>query len=247
MPLSESWTSDSVIWKLTNKSAPVFLGAALWTYQDTWVNWGGKGSYAEVTHSKVPWQFTADGEGGGNWTATSPSNEDVFLDILRTYGAAEATCKGRGINLGGWKGRATDYELSDLSIGEWIPVPGLTTYDFETRTWSNESTADLNTYGTSILSAGTCLEELGEEGIFFAIGGDVANDGFWHEDGSGLVDLTIVSFWDVAGKTWHSQEIMGVTPAARDRHCLTSVRGLNNTYEMYSDQKKVSAIEPLIS
>ncbi|GAP92145.2 putative kelch repeat protein [Rosellinia necatrix] len=233
IPLRSSWTTESVTWKSNKKAAPVTLSGSLWSYQDTLVSWGGTGSYGEWPVRKSPWQFVVDGNGGGEWSIVDPSNRDVFIGITRTSNAAAATCNGRGLAVGGWAGPSTDPDFRDAAFGSTIPIPGLITYDMQTKTWANESAVGLNQFGTSILGSGVCLEEIGGAGVFFVIGGDVATHYSWREDGSGLISLREIHFWDVDKKRWHSQLTTGETPPPRDRHCLGSARGLNNTYEIY--------------
>ncbi|KAI0528418.1 hypothetical protein GGR58DRAFT_509367 [Xylaria digitata] len=218
IPLHESWSTETVTWKLTKKEAPVFLFATLWTYQDTWINWGGQESLGDTIYAYDPWQFTSDGNGGGEWSPSNPYNRADFVGITRTWGGAGASCNGKGLYVGG-------------IVGE-LPLPGLITCDIETRTWSNESALGLNRFGTSVSGAGACLEEHGSEGVLFVIGGDLVDQSPYSQK-AGLIDMRNIGFWNVGTKTWHSQITNGETPSIRLKHCLSVAKSPDNTYEIY--------------
>ncbi|KAH9907521.1 hypothetical protein F4778DRAFT_544958 [Xylariomycetidae sp. FL2044] len=232
LPLRSSWNNETVPILVQPKSAPVFWKAALFTSGDSMVMWGGLGSKGKLPDSKMPWQWTATGSGGGTWDTVTPSNSDFEDQFVRTSGASKTTCNGTGLYLGGWVGGETDSGLG-LKTTDNLPVPGLLTYDMATRTWTNESADGFHKYGTNIGGAATCVQGFGERGLFMSLGGNWGDLGTYVDDGSRLIDMGTVSFWDVATKKWYSQITTGETPTVRDRHCVAGVQSPNGTYEIY--------------
>lgn len=238
--LKESWINSTVDIKVTNQTAPSLNKAALWRdpQQRTAYLWGGSAVPGTVPETKELWQFTADDNGGGTWSTSDPANSDELWSLARTNAASAASCHGKGFYLGGYQGPDTD----SWSTGSRLPMPGLVTYDMETRRWDNVSAASepnrpgFNKYGTSLYGAAACAENFGQRGLFFPIGGQLS-DGLRAinstANGRFLTDMASLTFYDVTNDRWHTQQTSGPTPPQRDRHCVAGVKGPNGTYEMF--------------
>jgi hypothetical protein len=194
--------------------------------------WGGQAPYGNLTNDKNLWRFAADGQGGGAWDVVNPANPDVFINQIRTNGASWATCRRKGFHLGGYRGYDTD-RTQGMTVNSTLqPVPGMLTYDFDSRVWTNVSAVGFNSFGTSLFGGGTCAENQGDEGVFFSLGGEVSDLVSWDERGAGLINTANVSFFNPATNSWHSQMTTGDIPEPRYRHCVAGTRGPNNTYDM---------------
>lgn len=233
--LKESWVNSTVQFKVTNQTAPSFNKAAFWKdpSQRTAYLWGGWARQGNLPRTTELWQFTADDGGGGEWSRPDPANPDELIPLLRTNGASTATCNGKALYLGGYQSNITD---SRLETGSKLPTPGLLTYDMETRMWANISTAPaVNRYGTSIYGAAACAEDLGGNGLFFPISGQVADvlpDFDQIENSQFMMNTANLTFYDVEKDKWYWQQTSGDNPDTRARHCVAGVQSLNGTYEM---------------
>lgn len=231
LSLKESWTNSTVQFEALEQKAPSFSKGALWRSPDQksayW--WGGH-VFAGGAAPKNLWQFTADNEGGGTWQLANTINRDFLLGYPRTTGASTAVCKGKALYLGGFESSATG-SSSDGKGRQ--PVSGLASYDMEKQRWDKASAAPgFNKFGTSIYGAGACAENFGSGGLFFSIGGNMADQDFKDDSSNMLIDMDVLHFYDVASDTWHSQKTSGEAPPVRDRHCAVGAAGPNGTYEM---------------
>lgn len=227
LPLASSWTNSSLTLKTTRKTAPVFNRASLWTSNGSVYMWGGQGPFDHPPKGQDLWRFKTDGAGGGSWSIQEPSNKDVFLGLKRTTGAASAVCGDVGFHLGGLHSPATDPNIKGRSL-----TPGLLSYDMGTRTWTNQSAVGYNNFGTSVYGSATCVSNFGKKGLFLPLGGAVASSGAYKGDGSELMDLETVKFYDLSSDTWYSQLTSGEVPRPRSRFCVAGAVSANNTYEM---------------
>ncbi|KAI0004358.1 hypothetical protein F4779DRAFT_600151 [Xylariaceae sp. FL0662B] len=232
LSLAESWNNASVSMRTIQKAPPNFIRSAYWSYDDSFYMWGGQASYGVLPPSKDLWHFTVDGAGGGSWEILNPANRDVFMQLTRSTGASFATCNGMGLYMGGYQSLATD-NITGLTALSRVPVPGLLTFDAKTKLWSNRSATDFNIFGTSLFGGATCLEGVGKRGVFLPLGGNVANRLAFDDNGSGLVDMATIKFYDVAANKWYTQTTAGDSPPLRDRFCISVARSQNNTYEVF--------------
>lgn len=233
--LKESWVNSTVQFKVTNQTAPSFHKAAFWRdpNQPTAYLWGGWARKGNLPTTTELWQFTANDDGGGEWSMPDPANPDALIPLLRTNGASTATCNGKALYLGGYQSNITD---SRCQTDDKLPTPGLMTYDMETRIWGNVSAAPgLNRYGTSIYGAAACAENLGRNGLFFPISGQVADvvpDFDQVKNSQFMMDTANLTFYDVENERWYWQQTSGDNPDTRGRHCVAGVQSSNGTYEM---------------
>lgn len=233
IPLAESWNNNTVAWVRTQNTfeAPVFNRPALWPHGNSFYSWGGSTPYG-TPPSKNLWNFTTSSNGSGIWTRASPADVDVFSGFVRSAGAARAICRNIGLYLGGYVSWETD-TWAKVADG-LVPVPGLLTYDLETRIWNNRSAVPgLNSYGTSAYAAATCLEDYGQKGVFLPIGGELmGNPTTYSDDGNYQVGLGTLALYDVGADKWMKQNVSGDAPPLRDRFCTGTVRGWNGTLDM---------------
>lgn len=233
--LRESWVNSTVEIRVTEQEAPSLSNAAFWRdpEQQTAYLWGGWAGNGTLPHKREFWQFTANDDGGGEWSRPVASNEDKLVELMRTRAASAATCNGKALYLGGYQNPSTD---SRLETWNNVPAPGLVTYDMETRRWDNVSAAPgpnrsgFNELGTSIHGAAACAEGFGPRGVFFPIGGHAWVNAYG--EGQSFMNMGNLTFYDVGNDRWYAQQTSGDTPPPRDRHCVAGAQGPNGTYEM---------------
>lgn len=252
--LRESWVNSTVELKVTSQTAPSLNKEAFWRdpQQQTAYLWGGWAASNRLPQTRQLWQFTADDDGGGTWDGLIPAHAGDLLNIVRTSGASAAACNGKALYLGGVASRSTDSWFTEDNTAR-VSMPGLVTYDMETRSWANKTAGPgFNDFGTSIYGAAACAENFGQRGLFFPIGGHVS-DGTRSFNGaltSGfLIDFADeVQFYDVESDAWYTQQTSGAKPEPRDRHCVAGAEGPNGTYEMFVDPlSKLLTLAPRVS
>ncbi|KAK8003967.1 carbohydrate esterase family 5 protein [Apiospora arundinis] len=234
IPLDQSWSNATVPIKVIPKNAPVFDEAALWVdeAQNAMYMWGGQGPWGNLTKDKTLWGFDA---GSQQWSKKTPSNVDVFMNLVRTSLAAHTTCRGTGFYLGGFVSSWTD-PTAKPGGGNNFPAPGMLTYDMASGGWANQSTAALNTYGNIVSGSLSCLPTFGTDnkGLVMVLGGEIARPDNYDPNGDGLVSLSNITFWDMETETWHSQLATGDIPSPRSRACVVAASNeKSGSYELF--------------
>lgn len=187
---------------------------------DTFYVWGGGTSYGQAVPDPVLWKFTVDGQGGGEWTTEDDmANADRFRGLERTQGAAYASTPEKGFVFGGDSDSTTSPDPKP-------PVSGYATFDFDTKTWSRESSGPYTREGTLFGATATYVPGFGPNGIIMILGG-VGGDG-----ADDYLDFETLHFMDPETGAWHTQKATGQWPQDRATHCAVGVAGDNGTYEM---------------
>ncbi|KAI3320526.1 hypothetical protein HD806DRAFT_547359 [Xylariaceae sp. AK1471] len=238
LSLNEPWTNLSASLKQTFKPAPIFRSSNIWTdpVEEVFYMWGGQAPGGNLTRTRELWQFAADKKGGGNWSAVTPANPDVFVGLRRGACSSWATCNGLGVALGGFGWVWTDPAFSDSNdSSKGVPIPGLLSYNISTRMWANESAKAFNGLGTSQKGSAACVPSAGTEGVglILPLGGLFSDLVVFEQDTTSTNDLGNLTFYDIASKTWHSQTASGQIPPGRESFCVVGVQGENNTFEIY--------------
>lgn len=229
--LTDSWTNISVDITILQKNSPESVKTPyLWADESTGrlYRWGGarSGNQRVRANNATLWYFEPD-KNKGKWSEQSPSNKDTFEEILAGAGGASAACGGKGLAAGGHAFQSTDARL-DSNV---VPLPGIVTYDFVSRAWSNETTVPVHApSGTFNLADGVCVPELTSEPLFLVLGG-ADTTAVSHRENE-LRSFGNITFYNPVDNTWHSQEARGDVPQGRDLFCAAGVSGSNGTYEM---------------
>lgn len=230
--LAESWETETLSFGHITKSGEVENTRlpALWVDEQKSMlyRWGGSDPTGNLPDETVLYSLEPNGQGTGSWSTQPPSDPDAFDDIVGASAGAWGSCGNMGFAAGGYGSRATDPKLA--SSGDNVPVPGLLTYDFESRQWTNESTVEISpSSGTFHNAAGVCASDLGTSGLFFVLGGSSSSAAATGDNTPR--SMTSISFFDAASKTWHWQEAKGEIPLTRDLFCAAGAQG-PNSYEM---------------
>ncbi|RWA04261.1 hypothetical protein EKO27_g10845 [Xylaria grammica] len=221
MSLSQTWPNGSPPLVPITRAAPGFLQPALWTdsEEQKFYMWGGQAVNSMPNKSEF-WGFTADGRGGGNWSLVQPANPDVFDGIGRGRGSSWTTCNGFGIALGG---------------DNFLPFPGLISYELSTGIWANHSAEAFNGMGTCNKGSAICLSSSGTQGmgIMLPLGGQASGLVTAASGGDILNGLDNLTFYDIGTDTWHWQIASGEIPPGRTASCSVVLQGSGNTSEVY--------------
>lgn len=257
--ISKSWTAFTVEIKTIPRNGPIMLNSeAIWldtaTGNNSYYIYGGETSYNQNStgfqEKEKIWTFTADGEGGGTWsaaeTATStgnPGSPDTFPSRRYTTNSAYAsTPNGLGFSIGGHQSRFTDPDIKMSSNLRW-QTPGMVSYDMRTKAWQNHTSL----LGT-MLAANQSLENgraihvpgfgpngNGGDGLVFVLGGaaKAAGEMLPGVAPGPLISFATVNFFDPVNKTWYSQATTGEAPKGRISHCVVGAQSPEGSFEMY--------------
>jgi hypothetical protein len=115
-----------------------------------------------------------------------------------------------------------------------VSVSGLTTFDFQKTSWSNDSSFGYSSNGYGVLGEAQFTPIFGQEGVLVVLGGSIpSNQTFQYDTGLDLVDMSHVSLYDVSSGHWHVQTASGDIPSPRTQFCMTGVSAADNSsYEM---------------
>ncbi|KAJ3544351.1 hypothetical protein NM208_g3099 [Fusarium decemcellulare] len=235
--LNESWKNSTVKFRqLDNGDMPPVIWPNLWPHStsNTLYKWGGAKSFGQELGDegeKTIWSLQADGNGGGEWTKTNPLQSKDWQDTRQGGFGAAATCDNEfGVSLGGYAFKSTDPDLSD--VDEPIPVPGILSFNMETREWANSSTKELSPpLGTWQEGTAVCTTDFGDNPLVVALGGEHTAVGT--KDRLGLMKLDTIHLFDPIKKCWLLQTATGDIPDDRNDFCSVGVRSPNGTYEIY--------------
>ncbi|KIW32491.1 uncharacterized protein PV07_04034 [Cladophialophora immunda] len=230
--LTSTWTNRSIsLNPIAKGSAPVLNGANVWPDDagTSFYSFNGIVSQAYTTPPEPPpdqlWQFLPDGS-SGSWTIVDAPN------LKRLNKAGSTSGNGSSYILGGWGSWLTDSEYSSNTALRH-PGGGLVTYNLDTRTWANQSIAELAPSGWSYEAEFHYLEGLQRDGLLLAMGGATAPPGPISSGGQTLNSYGYVSLFDTATGTWYNQSTTGDIPVQRYDTCSVGVQGDNGTFEIF--------------
>ncbi|KAF2457316.1 hypothetical protein BDY21DRAFT_286425, partial [Lineolata rhizophorae] len=237
--LGDSWTPDSITPNVMGKAegVPILKDLVLWGEEDdsAFYMWGGQVSplpgQPPIPNTNL-WKFTVDGNGGGSWDVSNPSNAGLFQTFHRPSMGLGTSGSNAGYLLGGYLTPRSEPQLADES--DFVqPIPGIISYNMTTRVWSNDSAAGYSLYGAGNLGQAVFLPSYGTDGLLAFMGGYNTGLETVRFDGTGLVSFDNITFYDPVSKTWYAQKATGDSPSPRAGFCAVAVAGQNGTHEIF--------------
>lgn len=231
IPLSSTWTNNTVSIKSFKRTTPNAKSSALWPdpANNKLYAWGGRTYNNQTEADKAQlWAFAPDEKGAGVWAPSNPSNPAVFAPIIRTTLGVYTTCKGVGYYLGG---EASQYTDGRLKIDDYALPPGLLSYNMSTAIWTNHTKVP-SPYATLMHGRAECIP-FGDQGLVAFFGG--GHRQLNRADSFEPLSFNTISFFNPSTDEWQSQHTTsdsGEFPATRSSFCSVGVAGLNNTFEM---------------
>ncbi|KAK4187882.1 hypothetical protein QBC35DRAFT_383805 [Podospora australis] len=189
--LTKTWTSRSVALRTIPKPPEIASRCKGHVWTDTGSNgsfysWGGYWGVAareRVDETPRLYKFTADGNGGGNWSIV-PSEEISPFGVLDTLHPAEAgafatTSDGVGFVIGGKATPWTEKSRQRLEINGTRAhqmVPGMLSFDIKTKTFHNTSSSpalsgETNEHNAIISAVAHYVPGYGKNGVIVLLGG----------------------------------------------------------------------------
>ncbi|KAL7270142.1 hypothetical protein RUND412_007159 [Rhizina undulata] len=234
--ISTSFNASDINWASLRLNATTYnanfsqaLRASIWwdgantvyKYGGYWANkavWGNL--YGEVPHSEI-WSLDIQSY---NWTqAPTPSGAAVVGS--RSGGYAYSTALGQGFYAGGAETNGTDAVFANWTDGEAYVGDQLLTYDFKSNSFQNETAPWLPTSLNNLV-----FVPVGASGILLDLGGNTAPVGFGFTASQILpADFQILNVYDIASRTWYTQETNGDIPTDRQSTCSIVATAADNS------------------
>ncbi|KAK4160600.1 kelch repeat-containing protein [Cladorrhinum sp. PSN259] len=175
--ISSSWSIDNVEIRTIEKpqEIPVKSRGYMWTdtAKQEFYTWGGYWpyTYKKSDYDYVPmFNFKADGKGGGTWSIVEMADPNMLKSLRPTEMGAPVQVNNTAFLIGGQWNNLTDKRVP---TGPSRSVPGLMTWDFQTRKIQNSTSPDFSPFGSETRIGGSALyvPSFGPNGIVFVMGG----------------------------------------------------------------------------
>jgi hypothetical protein len=203
---------------------------------------GGAQGY-DPTPANELWQFTPSGN-SGTWSSPGVSASSNFSNLLRVMEAASAFGDGIGYALGGAQNSHTTdgppYFDKGGGTDVYTPLSGLVTYDMATGSWRNITSATFTQTGSFLDGKLEYLPAYGAVGLLVPLGGLTSAAGHVSAGFTTIDDFAILSMYDIASGTWHTQTTSGESPPGHLSFCSVGVPGDNGTFEVFAPNIRVS-------
>ena len=186
--------------------------------------WGG----LTFNKSELPgsYSFTPSDSGGVVWEETpSPNSEQGNIGALRgLWGSAYTTSPTTLYSLGG----------VDTTDGVITPVTSTVTNEFDTNTWTNDTSTTGFGGRLNFDSRIEYVPNFGGSGVLLALAGRVFQNQSSYIDGDfTLAGFSSVDVYDIDSKMWYSQQTTGDVPPDVSDFCTAGVESEDGgSYEM---------------
>ena len=188
-------------------------------------------------------KFIPDGSGGGEWSPDLDRTDDDVPDhISPPVGGFISQAKESGFYLGGYEPYAAVMDARYRRPAGAVPQPGIVTFNFENRIWTNDTITPYTLGGGSVgYGAMHYVPIFGPAGLLIIFGGESEDHGVPSKQ-----LMNNITIYEHEGKTWHYQIATGsVIPKYRQYMCTVGVReDGQQSYEMYTPQANCRSTSP---
>ena len=197
---------------------------------------GEKSGYIQVESLQTPeesiWGFSPNNQDGtGTWEeVVGPTADQPWpQDLVRPANGYSTASSDTGYFFGGYVDSGTSPKFSDLTSGAFQFLPGLVTFNFDSRVVTN-STNVANPSKQWVLPGQLVnVPVFGPKGVLIAIGGGPGQT----DDAEAGGNFNNITIFDVDSQQWYSQVATGDVPEPASEFCTTGIQGGDNsTFEM---------------
>ena len=179
--------------------------------------------YDTVEMPSELWSFPVDTT-SPTWTEEiAPTANGLSTDSLGPMSPAAVATNSTFYSLGGNIIDAT--KLPDQTV-----LSGLVTQDLSTGVWSNLTTVIPNQSNYRNMAKAIYVPDYGAAGFLVFVGGDSppTEEGFY-EQGQSMVDMSIITLYDISSGIWYTQTATGDIPPPRVEFCAVGAASTNNS------------------
>ncbi|EAQ85859.1 hypothetical protein CHGG_07112 [Chaetomium globosum CBS 148.51] len=230
--ISRSWTTSDVSIRSIKKTGPLKSSLVLWTDSQAgeFYSWGGEfppSVHENITEPEL-WKFTADGEGGGEWSIVKPANGGAFADIHSGTLAASANTDNTAFVIGGEIQRFSEPDRN----GSTQVLGGMVTFNMASRVWTNET--DNSPFGTLVGASAHYLPSFGVDGVIITLGGLTPSlVGRWDGKVPALDFYNLTFFNPVTKKTYWQLTSGDIPPSPRIQACTAIIKTADGGYDIF--------------
>lgn len=233
LDLTKSWTTSEVVFRAIPKApGPVKANVVLWgdRVRNSFYSWGGKWEFGQNMKKAELWKFSADGSGGGKWSVENPSNPSTFNGLVPSEYMAFTTVNNTGYAIGG-----TASGWTQLGREHSQTIPGMLSYNFDTKEWTNGTMAEgFSPLNTLAMASAHYVPIFGPGGLVMVMGGcqpEVDQEPSF--ENSPNLNFENLTFFDPGAKKTFSQKATGdIPPSPRTEFCMTGFQNTDGGYEM---------------
>ena len=176
------------------------------------------------TYSQSLWSLPIDDStelASTQWSEKTVTGTDGLSSDGRAPGGAAFTSS-----------NTTFYALGGSSATTWqVPVQGLLEFDNAGSSWKNQSSVGATSTGYWTMAAAAFGSNYGSKGYLMFVGGTASETAPGYTTTTNLIDMSLVSLYDIATGTWYQQTASGDIPKARSSFCYASASSANS-FEM---------------
>ncbi|KAK1826385.1 hypothetical protein QBC39DRAFT_364592 [Podospora conica] len=232
LDLTKSWALTDAVFKSTPKGVSPSKGnAAAWANREgtAFYSWGGKSPFGINLTTPALYKFTVDGNGGGSWGIESPQNPNLFSGLLPAEVVALATVNNTMYGIGGV---ASAWSTPSLTVDQ--VVPGMITFNMDTKEWTNE-TGTKSPIATLTAGRAQYLPSFGPQGLIIVMGGHAPRADLPPTIGnSRLNEFDTLTFFDPVTRQTYSQTATGdIPPFPRAGFCTAEFQNKQGGHEIF--------------
>ncbi|KAK3290355.1 uncharacterized protein B0H64DRAFT_63622 [Chaetomium fimeti] len=232
--IGKSWTSSAITMRRINRPWGSKANQMIWTDKEAgaFYVWGGKWIGGRNMTENALWKFTADGNGGGTWALETPENPNLFNNLEQYEFGAFANTGTTGYSVGGLASGWTKKGRSHNQV-----VPGMVTFNMDTKIWQNGTTAFSPT-DTIVTASAEYIPNFGPNGLIMLFGGlsfphDTRSTAEQWQNAASY-DLQNLTFFDPETKDTYWQIATGsVPPRPRSKFCVTGFETSDGGYDIF--------------
>ncbi|KAK4447782.1 hypothetical protein QBC34DRAFT_124036 [Podospora aff. communis PSN243] len=237
LDLRKSWTTSDVVFRSIPKQGPIKTNVVLWPdrARNAFYSWGGNFAFGLNKTKPELWRFNADGGGGGKWVLESASNPEVFNGLTSAGSMAYTTVNNTGYAIGGHATSLTTLGREEDNGQSKQAIPGMLTYNFDTREWTNETASTgFSPFHTLTGASAHYVPNFGPGGLVFVLGGHLLDiDRDYPLANSPAQTFDNLTFFDPAAKKTYFQRATGDIPSLpRADSCVEGFQNTEGGYEI---------------
>ena len=228
LSLAQGWNDPTGVafTAISKPEGPIFDYSTLWydeTTNKSIYAFGGEQSKLENHQLDLSvWRLALHGKGGGTWQQNTTSQNAPFSHgITRPSGGAGTFSQDSAFYVGGYENSRTSPQTQ--SIGADVPIPGLVSYNFTTRAWSNSSQGTNNISPTGSFEFGAIQPvPFGPNGLLAMFGGETSNSSSYAAGEERSMDM--ITLVDPVTNQWYQQNTSGsAAPLGRSKFCYVGI------------------------
>ena len=209
--LSQSWTNATIPSTLVSRGAiPSVRRPMLWYDEGTnkIYRYGGWPYAEDGTYSQSLWSLDMSDAASGGWSSTTSTGTTGLDNDSRAPGGSAYTFA-----------NSTFYALGGSTPDYQTALQGFLKYDDTTGAWTNDSSVGATSTGYWAMAAAAAAPGFGTAGYLVFVGGTSSESTPGVTTSTLLINLSLITLYDLDSGTWYQQSATGDIPSSRSAFC----------------------------